>query len=292
MLHFVDLEDAQRLCECLAAPARVEIMRNVLSGGTASLDALAKTLHLTNGAITQHVKKLCDAGLIRVVETHGKHGIAKRCVPAVDRIIIDIAADLDSEKSKVFEVPLGSFSAASVKPYCAIATPSGWVGERDDPGYFTYPERKDAALIYFNSGFIAWTLPMPAKKAALESVSVSLEISSKTYGYGRTRDSEISFYLGDVKLGSHTVDGEFTDRKGLFTPGLFDGVCRYGKYKTLAVNKSGTFLDGLKIGAHTISEFEGKQLIFALSTENGVALFGKGYGDYNRGLGVKIEYAE
>ncbi len=290
MLHFTNVTNAQKICECLAAPARVEILRLVLSQRAESLDALAKTLHLSNGAITQHVKKLCDVGLIKLVETTGKRGVAKRCVPITDRIIIDIATDIRNDNESEFDIPIGSFSSAAVKPYCAIATADGWIGERDDPRFFTYPSRSDAVLIYFNSGRLVWTLPTPTKRGKPTSLSVSFEISSKPYGHGHVRESEAEFRLNDVKLGTHTVDGEFTDRKGLFTPSMLGDVCQYGKYKTVKIDRRGTFFDGIKIGSRVIDDFDCSSLAFSVSTENGIALFGKGCGDYDCGLHVKAEY--
>lgn len=288
MLHITELDRAQKICECLAAPARVEILKLILSNEANSLDCLAKTLHLTNGAITQHVKKLCDVGLITLVATPGKRGTAKRCVPAVDRIIIDIAADMDMERDSEFDIAIGAFGSVQVNPYCGIASGKGWIGERDDPRYFTYPERLDAALLYFNSGKLGWTLP--TAKKPLSSLSISFEISSKPYGHGRTRESLVAFFLNDIKLGEATVDGEFNDRKGLFTPDGFEGLCSYGKYKTITVNDSGTYFDGIKIGSTVISDIDRSALIFSLSTENGIALFGKNYGDYDCGIRVNMKY--
>lgn len=290
MIHFKDVADAQRLYECLSAPARLEILKLAIEGKAESLDKLAKTLHLTNGAITQHVKKLCDAGLINLVEEPGKRGSIKKCIPAVNRIIIDVAADASDGNTHFFDIPVGGFSSAAVKPYCGLATADGWIGERDDPRYFTYPERTSAVLIYFNSGRLNWTLPAPDKKKP-QSVSVSFEISSKPYGYGRKRESAVNFFLNDEKLGEHTVDGEFTDRKGLFPYGPPE-VCCYGKYKTVTVNANGAFFDGIKIGKTTINDIDLSSLAFGLSSENGVALFGSGYGDYDCGLKVRYVYDE
>lgn len=290
MLHYTDVGQAQKMCECLACPARVEILRLVLSKKAESLDSLAATLHMTNGAISQHVKKLCEAGLVRLEEAPGKRGKAKRCLPAVDRIMIDIATDITTDSSSVFELPIGHFAAASVNPYCAIATAGGYIGERDDPRYFTFPERADAALIYFNSGTLRWTLPAPPQKnKRRKSISISLELSSKPSGHGRTRDSEITFFINDIRLGSHTVGGEYTDRKGLFTPPDFDDCPQYGRLKTLKITHDGTFIDGIKIGDVNISDLR-SPAAFALSAENGVALFGKTFGDYDRGILYKIDY--
>lgn len=291
MIHFKNVQDAQKLCECLAAPARMEILGLVLSHRAESLDYLARTLHLSNGAITQHVKKLCDAGLVKLEEAPGKRGTLKKCVIAVDRVVIDVAGGIEISGERTFDIPIGSFSSAQVKPYCGIASPFGWIGERDDPRYFTYPERADACLIYFNSGKLGWTLPEPApERRKLKSVSVSFEISSKPYGHGRSRESSVGFWLNDVKLGEHVVDGEFTDRNGLFTPSFLDEVCQYGKYKTITVNGSGCFFDGIKIGMATISDFSKGLSTFSVSTDNGLAIFGSGAGDYGSALRFKLEY--
>ncbi|MCH5161586.1 MAG: helix-turn-helix domain-containing protein [Clostridiales bacterium] len=291
MRHFTDISAAQSFCECLASPARVEILKLVLEKKADSLDSLAKTLHMTNGAITQHVKKLVDAGLVKLVEFPGKHGTAKKCVVTVDRVIIDIAADAVSETERNFELPIGSFTAAAVKPYCAIASSDGFIGERDDPRYFTFPERINATFLYFNSGNITYTLPAPAKKP-LKSITVSMEISSKPYGHGRSRDSVVSFAFGETKIGEHRIDGEFTDRRGLFTPSIFSDMPQYGKYKTLTVDEKGSFLDGIKLGSTSISDIRTDNPSLTLSTDGGIALFGKGYGDYNCGLRVKMYYRD
>ncbi|MCH5351026.1 MAG: helix-turn-helix domain-containing protein [Clostridiales bacterium] len=289
MKHYTDVKQAQQLFECLAAPARMEILRLVLGGDAPSLDYIAKTLHLTNGAITQHVKKMEDAGIIKLIDVPGKRGAAKRPIPALDRVIIDIAAELESESEQTFDLPLGSFSSANVKPYCALASTDGWIGERDDPRYFTYPERSSAALIYFNSGKIGWTLPSPGKRP-LKSLSVSFEISSKPYGHGRQRQSTAVFSLNDIELGGCTIDGEFTDRKGLFTPSGFDGIAQYGKYKTISVREDGSYFDGIKIGSATVDSLNPSALVFYVSTDSGLALFGSGYGDYDCGIKVRLEY--
>lgn len=284
MLHYKDVNDAQALCECLSSPTRVEILKLILDNRAESLDALAKSLHLSNGAITQHVKKLSEMGLVKLIETNGKHGIAKQCVVAVDRIIIDVSPELESRGAHTFNVPLGTFCHAQIKPYCAIATTANWIGERDDPRYFTYPERSNAAFIYFNSGKLGWTLPSNTKKEKPSEILLSLEISSKPYGHGRKRESDVDFFINDIRLGSYTVDGEFSDRRGLYSSPLFDDVCSYGKYRTIKIDRTATYVDGIKIGNHTVDEFVNDQLTFYISTENGIALFGNGFGDYDCGI--------
>ena len=119
-----------------------------------------------------------------------------------------------------------------------------------------------------------------------------MELSSKPYGHGRSRDSIVSFAVGDVKLGEHRIDGEFTDRRGLFTPLTYSDMPQYGKYKTLTIDEKGSVLDGIKLSAVTISDIRTDNPSVTLSTDGGIALFGKGYGDYDCGLRVKMYYKD
>lgn len=288
MIHYDNVTDAQKLCECLSSPVRVEILRLTLGKSVSSLDEIAKTLHLSNGAITQHIKKLCELGLIELVPMRGKHGTKKRCVCSVDRVIIDVAGSSDAEQS--FDVPIGQFSSAQIKPYCGIASSRGWIGERDDPRYFSYPERASASLLYFNSGKITWTLPPPRHPEKLRAVMISLELSSKSYGYARERESLVDFFINEFRLGSYRIDGEFTDRRGLFTPSALGSICQYGKYKTLSVNRDGTFVDGIKIGEKKLHDLDLSAITFSLATDSGVAVFGSGCGDYGCGIRFEPDY--
>ena len=48
------------------------------------MNDLAKATKLTNSAITMHVGKLADAGLVQIKTTSGKRGTMKRSVPAMN----------------------------------------------------------------------------------------------------------------------------------------------------------------------------------------------------------------
>ncbi len=81
MLHFSSLDEAQSVIKALSAPMRVEIMKLVYATPEVSMDYLAKTLGLTNSAISMHVGKLVEAGLIQIKTTSGRRGTRKLASP-------------------------------------------------------------------------------------------------------------------------------------------------------------------------------------------------------------------
>ena len=62
MNHITSVRDALPVCDAMGSEVRIEILETILKNKAVNLDTLAKTLHLTNGALTAHIKKLSDAG--------------------------------------------------------------------------------------------------------------------------------------------------------------------------------------------------------------------------------------
>lgn len=282
MIHLTNLTQAALVCDALGSPVRRDIMELIIAQPNITPTELAKKMHLSGGAITGSLKILLSCGLIRIIPVAGKRGTSKQCVAAVDKLLIDLATIEAFTDRYEFDIRLGRYSECYINPYCAIATKEGFIGERDDPRYFTYPKRDDASLIYFRSGKLTWQLPNPLKggEKATE-LSVSFELSSKHAGYDRKGDSEVTFYLCGKKAGEHLIGGEYNDRRGNFTPEWYEPrYGQYGSYKTLTCNDSGTFIDGIKIGAITINELNLSMPSFGLETHSGLAMFGEGFGDY------------
>ncbi len=89
MKYFSSFLDAFALCDAIASQPRIEILSLVNSSPGINLTELAVKMHMTNGAITQHVKKLESAGLVTLKVSHGKRGKIKKCYPVNERVIID-----------------------------------------------------------------------------------------------------------------------------------------------------------------------------------------------------------
>lgn len=97
------------------------------------MNELATSLGVTNGALTSHVKKLEESGIVKVLAEHGGHGNQKICRVNVDKILIDIVNDELEDDKNIYttEVPVGHYSDYEVYPTCGIATNSALIGEVD-----------------------------------------------------------------------------------------------------------------------------------------------------------------
>lgn len=278
MNHITGVRDALTVCDAMGSEVRVEILETILQHKAVNLDTLAKTLHLTNGALTAHIKKLSDAGLIRVTLGAGKRGKTKICTIAEDKILIDIDPAPKEESGTLFRMPVGSFTAARVMPHCGMADQDGLLGETDDERYFTHPHRSRAAAVWFN-GMLSYTLPVPARaKGKPKRITVTFEAGALN------KETALRIFLDDKEVGEAPVK-QFSDRRGVLTPAWFpEALPQYGSLKTLTIDMGRVKLDGIDLEpvAHTPAT-----LTFA---STGAILFSSRFGDYNTDILCAYEY--
>ena len=302
MLHFSSMRDAGEVFKALSAPMRIRIMEIIYEEGDKSLNDLASMLDLTNSAISLHVKKLEEVGLIEIHTTSGKRGSMKICKPLHDALIVDLSPQKSSIQSYSDEISVGYYSNYQATPTCGISTVDNIIGEFDDPRYFSFPEHFKAGILWFTTGFIEYNLPnrlVAGQK--LTELQLSFEISSESPGFNENYPSDIHFSINNINLGHWVSPGDFGARSGRFTPEWWPKMCnQYGRLKTLSINKDGTFIDGgLKISDIKINDLniDYKSLItFRFSvpkdTKNcgGFTIFGKGFGDYNQSIKMQTFY--
>lgn len=302
MIHIKDIESGTSLFDALNSDVRIQIIKFLCENGEANMNQLAKTLNLTNGAVTGHIKKLQEAKIIKVRTRSGVRGSQKICTLATEKIIIDLF-DNDSNLKNVysFDIGIGHYVDFKVAPTCGLVNRDVIIGELDDPRYFSYPERIDARLLWFSYGHISYQLPNSLKmNETCTELQIGMELASEAPGYTTYYLSDIGFRINGKYLGYFTSPGEFNDRRGIFTPSWwFENLGQYGKLKLLTVNENGCFIDGLKISDTTIEELEltpQSEIVFTIEVaedavnRGGVNIFGKGFGDYDNGITVKMFY--
>ena len=74
MLYFKSIHEAEDVLKALSTPMRLKIMELIYEDDQLSMNDLAEALGLTNSAISMHVKKLEQAGLVKIRTTAGKRG--------------------------------------------------------------------------------------------------------------------------------------------------------------------------------------------------------------------------
>lgn len=304
MLHVKNLDEGLEIFKALGSELRINIIKLLQENHEMNMNELATTLGITNGALTSHIKKLEESGIIQVMTERGSHGNQKVCKVAVDKIVVDVESEENEEDQNIYntEVKVGHYSDYDVYPTCGLATSQAIVGEVDDPRYFSHPDRINAGILWFTKGYIEYMIPNLLPSATkIDQITVSLEISSEAPGINNDWPSDISILLNDVKIGTWTSPGDYGDVQGIFTPDWwFPNWNQYGLLKMIVINKKGTFVDGLKISNVTINEFnlDYKSTVrFKFEIEEdaknvgGITIFGSEFGNYNQDIKVRIAYS-
>lgn len=304
MLYIKNLEDGVELFKVLGSEIRVNIIRLLMQNKEMNMNEIASSLNITNGALTSHIKKMEDVGLIQVSADFVGHGNQKICRVKQERILVDIVPEEEESNASIYEaeVPVGQYIAYSVFPTCGIATTKSLIGEVDDPRYFAHPDRINAGILWLTKGYVEYLIPnvLPVAQK-IDEITLSMELSSEAPGVNNDWPSDISFVLNDVPVGVWTSPGDFGDVRGIFTPDWwYPNWNQYGLLKMLVINKRGTFVDGLKISDVTINQFQldyKSTIRFRMEVREdaahvgGLTLFGNGFGNYGQGIRVRIRYS-
>lgn len=302
MIHITSLEEGLELFKALGSDVRIQILNILLENDHMSMNQLATELKLSNGALTGHIKKLEECGLISTSNESASHGNSKICSVIQDKIVVEIEKPEDLTNVFTTDIKVGQFSKYDICPTCGLANSQSVIGEIDDSRYFSHPDHFNADILWFTKGYVEYSLPnlIPSNNQ-ITQISISFEISSEAPGIDNNWPSDISFSLNGKKLGMWTSPGDFGGEiRGMFTPDWFPpNWNQYGLLKLLVVNKHGTFIDGLQISDITIEDLklaQGAPLDFRIAVEDdaehigGVTLFGKTFGNYGQDIRVAINY--
>lgn len=302
MIHITSLDDGLETFKALGSDTRIQILNILLENEQLSMNQLATELNISNGALTGHIKKLEECGLINISNESAGHGNQKMCSVTQDRIIVDIKKPIDYKNVFETEIKVGQFSRHQVWPTCGIATSESVIGEFDDIRYFNHPDRFTANILWFTKGYVEYTIPnlIPSNQR-ITQLSISAELSSEAPGIDNNWPSDISFYINDTKIGMWTSPGDFGDVHGMFTPQWWpQNWNQYGLLKLLVINDYGTYIDGLKISDVSTLSLHldyNSDIRLRLAVENdsehvgGITLYGKSFGNYDQDIRVAINYA-
>ena len=301
MIYINDLESAKLLFEALSSSTRIKIIKLLQQTDSMNMDTLAKSLNITNGALTSHIKKLSDCGIIHVKPHFIEHGMQKLCSIGESKLVIDLLDKTLTGQYERLELNVGQYSHCHIHPTCGLCDHSRPLFDFDVPHYFKYPEHFHAELVWFCNGFVTYSFPNPLSKGQhLTELQLSLELSSEGPFLAKDYPAAIDFYNHNHLLCRHISPGEFEEHKGKLTPDWwFYG--QYGESVTISITKSGTLLNGLEASSYSIQDVlndasEDSFLEFKIScgdlscAKGGVMLFGKGFVDLPQGIVLKVFY--
>lgn len=281
--------------EALASPVRIRIVEK-LAQGEANIKELADAIGVTSAMMTSHINKLEKAGL--VVSTRTKQ-TGKVCTLVNQWYILRLPT-VNYHHIQNYEVQLGvgQYARADVRPTCGLADTEKLIGSYDDPRFFYDPARLDAQIIWFKSGYVEYEIPnyVPENCRVLD-IEISAEMCSEYPNIRNDWESDINLYLNGKLICPWVSPGDFGDRRGKFTPGWWLNA-QYGILKRFEINRQGVFLDKEQKSTQTIDDYNLERdhwtLRFEASEEKrrpgGLTIFGEHYGDFARGILVKINY--
>ena len=303
MLHIRSLEGGLEVFKALGSDVRMRIIEQLSIHGEMNMNELATALELTNGALTAHIRRLEESGIIDTVSEYTGHGNQKKCSRKISQLLLSVNPAEEARDIKVYETELrvGHFSDYSVRPSCGLASGYSLIGESNDPRYFAHPERMQAGILWFQQGYVEYRIPNmlpPGQK--ISQLTFCFEISSEHTGIGPDSQADISFYLNGRHLGNWLSTGDMGGVKGIYTPVWWSARARqYGLLKMIVVNAKGTFLDGLKISDVGLDDFQlddnsDIRFRFAVADDGvytgGLVLYGAGFGNYNQDIKVRVHY--
>lgn len=305
MLHIKSLEEGLDIFKALGSEVRIEIIKILLENHGMNMNELAARLNITNGALTGHIKKLEDCGLITISNESAGHGNQKKCSVYLDKILVDLEPQEDVRNVYQTDIKIGHFSDYQVYPTCGLASGNAIIGEVDDIRYFAHPDRYNADILWFTRGYVEYVVPnfIPFGQK-IDQITFSMEIGSEAPGINEIWPSDISFFLNDHKLAMWTSPGDLGNMRGIFTPDWwYPNWNQYGLLKIIVINRKGTFIDGLQVSDVSIDDLDGTVLdchsTIKLKLEveedaehvGGLTIFGKTFGNYNQDITIRINYS-
>lgn len=299
MVYIKDLHSGLKIFKALSSEIRIEILNLLAKYNSLYLNEIAEKLHLTNGAVTMHIKKLEESGLIEIITSPGKHGIQKVCYLCEDQLTVEFRPKAE-ENLYECQIKVGHYTNYHVEPTCGLATKESIIGEFDDPRYFADPQRINAGIIWFSEGFIEYRIPNYLKRNEIfKELQFIMELGSEAPSYNNNWPSDIYFYLNDIELGYWTSPGDFGDKIGKYNPHWWPHhLNQYGMLKLLRINEEGTFIDGCRISNVTMSDIglnAKSNINFKLAVSSnqnggGITIFGKDFGNYHQDIVVRVLY--
>ncbi len=302
MLHIKSLEEGLNIFKALGSEVRIEIIKILLESKGMNMNELATKLNITNGALTSHIKKLEDCGLVTVSNESAGHGNQKKCSVFLDKILIDLEPQEDFKNIYQTDIKVGHYSDYMVYPTCGLASDTSLIGEEDDARYFAHPDRYNADILWFTRGYVEYVIPnfIPHGQK-IDQITFSMEISSEAPGTNDVWPSDISFFLNDTKIAVWTSPGDFGSLRGIFTPDWWQpNWNQYGLLKIIVINRKGTFIDGLQVSDVKIQDFDldyRSTIKLKMEVEEdaehvgGLTIYGKTFGNYNQDISVRIKYS-
>ncbi|MGI5856804.1 MAG: ArsR/SmtB family transcription factor [Candidatus Merdivicinus sp.] len=287
--------------EALGSGTRLQIL-TMLADGPRSISDLAEAMKLSVTITARHIRQLEEAGIVRTVRVPGKRGMQRRCELAISRCTAVFGDPRPEPGVQRLSIPVGQYCDYDVAPTCGLASVKKQIGITDDPQYFSSPERLEAGILWFGSGYVRYPIPgYLFRNQPVRELRITLELCSEYPGFRKEWPSDIAFSLNGREIGTFTSPGDFGVPHGVYTPSWWRMGTQYGLLKTISLNNTSSRIDGITqpgIFLRDFLDFSQNSLLFTIACSRearncgGVTLFGRGFGNYDTDIEVEVVYGE
>jgi len=287
--------------KALASLPRWQILQ-CLAGGARSINDVAAALRLPPSTVAAHIKILEDAGFIYTELQPASHGLQKMCARTYDNVLVQLPY-VPGAPTRVVEVPMpiGGYTHCNVAPTCGLAGPHALIGHLDDPFGFYEPDRTNAGLIWFRSGFLEYQFPNRLPRSAQPlSLQIAMEVCSEAPLHNNMWPSDITMWLNGHEVGTWTSPSDFGGQRGRLTPAWWDTKdSQYGLLKRWLVTNDGAFIDGIALSSLTLNDLDlahERLITVRVGVKpdavhvGGINLFGHTFGNYAQDMVLRLEY--
>lgn len=293
-------DNLYKLGVALSSHDRLNILEQLLHFPK-NISTLSNELAIPVSSVSRHVEILADAGLINVYYQPGLKGRRKYSAQHIQEYIVSLAVFDPQPKEKTrkeysIELPVGLFSHCHIQEPCGMLSKTKPIGIFDCPDVFFSPERVQAEILWFSSGFISYNFPTTHLRShKCSEISFSFEICSEVQYFNTNWPSDITVYINDIEIITFTSPGDFGGRRGKYTPKFWPvSSTQYGLLKKITVNERGVFLDNLflddKIKFEDLKLLNGYAIKLTIGVKEdavhrgGINLFGKNFGDHPQAI--------
>ncbi|HOV63139.1 MAG TPA: helix-turn-helix domain-containing protein [Spirochaetia bacterium] len=296
--------DIEHIARALNSDVRRKIIK-LLANGSMNIGQIAVALDLPQSTCTVNVQLLEHANIIKTEQVAATKGSQKICSLSCSEIVIPLLDMVRPTKDSGIEIemPIGLYTDFNVTSPCGLVTDTGVIGFFDHASSFYDPRRSAASLIWFTSGFLEYRFPKNISEIdRILSVSIVCELCSEFPGYNTEWPSDITLWLNGVEVGTWTSPGDMGGKRGRFTPewwSLRDS--QYGFLKSWKVTRDGSFIDGVAVSDVSLASLEiakNTSIVVRLGIKEnaknrgGMNIFGRGFGNYDQGIIMRIECEE
>ncbi|MCD7035571.1 helix-turn-helix domain-containing protein [Metabacillus sp. GX 13764] len=294
------LEEALEVSKAVGNRQRMKMLE-LLTDGPMNVNEFAGKLGIPFSTAAANIKKLEEAGLISTEVVPGR-GSQKISSKRYDRIIIDLESKTkETEEFITIEMAIGEYVNCEAEPTCGLVSEKNIINVLDDPRAFFEPERKNAQLIWFRSGFLEYHFPnrIPYGSEA-EEISLSAELCSEAPYHKQDWPSDITCWINGVEIGTWTSPSDFGGERGFLTPSWWeDHNTQYGMLKQWKVNEAGSFIDSTPISSVSVKNLKLNEkpyisVQFGVKKDaakvGGMNIFGSKFGNYEQDLLLKIKH--